>query len=564
MTASPIRTIQARIHDNALGRVTRMYAATLAEAFTEALQNARRAGAGAVRIAVLEDERGGRSVRIEDDGCGIADPAVLLSFGENGWSEELVAREDAAGMGFLSLARHGCRISSRPAGGAGWAVSLEPDHFSGERPASVLEDNSAPSPHGTAVEFRVTERPDAILRAATFAVRYYPLPVTFADSVSDTETVLERRDFLVAAVHVEDWRGLRFGVVRSDGPAGNHGAPDANFHGLTLCLNLPEVATCAGERPVWGVRAEIRDCPELELVLPARREAVQTPFLDEARAAARLAVYRAMRDADDPRPTFKDWKRARDAGIEIAPPSPRLKPWVPDLADTWAWNHPDRTLKDLGSEPLVIAWDADPHDHQVLWRAAGRAGFSDRLFEYDRRLEGFDWYDGAPQITGMEATLRHDGRCWSLHEFPKTERPDAIALALAIEQPNDKRVLEIPADIVFAGEGWARVHNSHPLVTRDSTLDTSGLTALLRNAFFSPSDDGDADSWERQSEDFDQDALALACKLLLSADEALKVSIIDAIQRDLLGYIPRDRICTIAVLGGEISVSLGPPGEDGS
>ena len=51
------------------------------------------------------------TVTIADDGSGIADPAVLLSFGENGWSDDLVRREDAAGFGFASLSRRGC---SRP------------------------------------------------------------------------------------------------------------------------------------------------------------------------------------------------------------------------------------------------------------------------------------------------------------------------------------------------------------------------------------------------------------------------------------------------------------------
>ena len=37
------------------------------------------------------------------------------------------------------------------------------------------------------------------------------------------------------------------------------------------------------------------NCPGLELVLPARKEAVETPFLEEMREAARTAVYRAMR-----------------------------------------------------------------------------------------------------------------------------------------------------------------------------------------------------------------------------------------------------------------------------
>ncbi|MDE0650820.1 MAG: ATP-binding protein, partial [Gammaproteobacteria bacterium] len=108
------RTIRARIHDSALKRVTRTFAATLADIFAETLQNARRAGATRVNVVIGEHERGGEpTVTVLDDGQGIADPWVLLSFGENGWSGELVEREDAAGMGMLSLARRGCAVSSR-------------------------------------------------------------------------------------------------------------------------------------------------------------------------------------------------------------------------------------------------------------------------------------------------------------------------------------------------------------------------------------------------------------------------------------------------------------------
>ena len=108
--------IRARVFEGALSRVTRMYAAGLADVFTETLQNSRRAGATRVRVTIdaSEDTPGALSVTLTDDGAGIADPAVLLSFGENGWSEDLVRREDAAGMGFLSLARRGCTVASRP------------------------------------------------------------------------------------------------------------------------------------------------------------------------------------------------------------------------------------------------------------------------------------------------------------------------------------------------------------------------------------------------------------------------------------------------------------------
>ncbi|MXW93303.1 MAG: hypothetical protein F4114_12525 [Rhodospirillaceae bacterium] len=87
--ASPPATIRARIHESAVRRVTRAYGGTLADIFTEALQNSRRAGAARVGISVaaltgpspgVQTDMGAPcfTVTIADDGMGIADPAVLL------------------------------------------------------------------------------------------------------------------------------------------------------------------------------------------------------------------------------------------------------------------------------------------------------------------------------------------------------------------------------------------------------------------------------------------------------------------------------------------------------
>ena len=228
------RTIRARIHESAVKRVTRIYAATLADIFAETLQNSRRAGAARVRIAVsVPPGQPGEisagtgetpfAVTISDDGSGIADPAVLLSFGENGWDDATVRREDAAGFGFASLARRNCAVSSRPRSPdgevvPGWRVELVPEHFLGEADAEVRPDEEAPFSHGTAISFRATESAAAIRSAAETAARHYPLPVTFEDRTEDDSAgpeELPRRAFLDGAVHVERWRGLAFGVFRS-------------------------------------------------------------------------------------------------------------------------------------------------------------------------------------------------------------------------------------------------------------------------------------------------------------------------------------------------------------
>ena len=577
--AAPPTVIRARIHESAVKRVTRIYAATLADIFAETLQNSRRAGAAHIRIAVTPsagppDGAGEtlRTVTITDDGRGIADPAVLLSFGENGWSDDLVRREDAAGFGFASLARHGCIVSSRPhrpEPGAlpGWRVELAPEHFLGEAEAEVHADPHAPFPEGTAISFLTAEAPVAIRSAAAHAARHYPLPVVFGDGAEGGPEApggeLPRRAFLDGAVRSEGWRGLLFGVFRDRHYRYND--PDLNFFGLTLPVGLPAVETVRGH--VWTVRADTRDCPDLELVLPARKEAVENDFLKRMRDAARLAIYRAMAHDPDPRPAFADWSRAREASIDIAPPPAILLPWRPSVADDNDWIGTGGPAP-AGDGALVMAADPEPPEAQALWRAAERAGLAPRLFEADSRLEGYGWYDGLDRVTAASLWVVEDGEWMAPEDYPLPERPRPGA-ALLPGRPSALRVdlsvrpasgpvgtLTLPADLAFAGEAWSHIDDALPLVAADSALQPHDLAALLRAAFFSPSDDIDADSRETQRERFDEDALHLATRLLLSDDEACRVSIAEAVRRELSWRCPKDRMVEIRIAGSEISVTL--------
>ena len=592
--AAAPRTIRARIHESAVSRVTRAYGGQIADIVLEALQNSRRAGATRVRIAVGQPAPGTAepgdpqfTVTISDDGCGIADPAVLLSFGENGWDEALVRREDAAGFGFASLARRGCAVSSRPrftdgAASPGWKVDLAPAHFLGEADAEVRADDGlprtgagdAPYPHGTSISFPATESAAAIRNAAETAARHYPLPVVFEDRTEDdlAEPVeLPRRAFLDGAVHAEAWRGLAFGVFR--GGRRGYNDPDLNFHGLTLPVRLPTVETVHG--PTWTVRADIHDCPDLELVLPARKEAVETAFLKEMREAARLAVYRAMAADPDPRPAFEDRARAREAGIDIAPPPALLRPWRPSTADVHDWREPPKLAPagpDSSGDALVMDCDPEPPEAQALWRAAERAGLASRLFEADRRLDGYGWYDGLDRVTGLSIQAAADGAWMAIGDYPLPERPGprsavlpsrpaALRFALAVRPPSGPpATLDLPADLAFAGEAWSWLDEALPLVAADSALRPRELADLLRAGFFSPSDDADSDSWETQRDRFDEEALHLATRLLLSDDEACRGSLAEAVRRELLWLCPRGRTVDIRIRRPDVAVTLAEPG----
>lgn len=74
-------------------------------AFSEAMQNSRRAGATEIRFLVTPDpdDRSKSVVHIVDDGSGILDWSKLLSVAESGWDVATVEKEDAFGIGFAAL-----------------------------------------------------------------------------------------------------------------------------------------------------------------------------------------------------------------------------------------------------------------------------------------------------------------------------------------------------------------------------------------------------------------------------------------------------------------------------
>ena len=534
------------------------------------IQNARRSGATRLDVAT-EATEGGTVVTVTDDGFGIADPAVLLSFGESGWDAATAKREDPAGMGVYALSKRGCVISSRPATAGiapmpGWRVELTPECFLGKQEARIVACEDAPLPSGTAISFRSDQSPEGIKAAFAAAARHCPLAVTV-----DGEAV-ERKAFLDGAVHVERWRGLAFGVFNSRFTGFND--PDLNFHGLTLSVGLPSVDTIDGG--TWSVRADVDACPELELVLPARREAVQTPFLDEMRKAARIAIYRAMRRADrTPALAFADYATARKADIDMPVAPAVLRPWRPGIADIDDWRDtPNREPVRPGT--LVMAADPETQDQQCLWRAVERAGIAGRLFEADRRLEGYDWYDALARVDGVRIDVTEAGATHPLDALrtrsgpcadaatapglPETlARPDAIHMHLNIVHGDGPpEAIAVPADVAFVGEEGTWVEDAHPLVTRDSGLQPAGLCQLLQAAYFSASDDPDADSHETQRRRFREDATHMAIKLLASEEEARKHTIAEAVWREILWVMPRDREVSIKISAGKVAVEFGP------
>ena len=142
--------IHARLTGPATAKATSFFNATLQERLFELFQNARQAGAKTIHIETADD--GTMSVR--DDGCGIARPELVLSFGQSGWSTETVHGEHTWGMSLFGLARDGAVVRTRPVGGQAWRAALGSENFLEGVPATVVrEDQPVLGESGTQVTF---------------------------------------------------------------------------------------------------------------------------------------------------------------------------------------------------------------------------------------------------------------------------------------------------------------------------------------------------------------------------------------------------------------------------
>lgn len=556
-------TIRARVHEDAISRVTRFFNATTVETLNELFQNARRSGATRVDVTIANGE-----VRVRDDGRGIADPGPLLAFGRTGWDAETTRREDPAGMGVYSLARRPrvtIRSKPRPADGEhvpAWQVHLTPEHFLGREVAPIEVIDGRSLGFGTEIVFDDDKANSGNVNSAA---RYFPLPVT-----CDGREV-ERSSFLHGTIHVEEWCGIRLGVHARRYPPGRH--PEINFHGILVeDVRLPVIDAMASH---WHVNADVVDCAKLELVLPARRSIVETAFVEQLRAVCRPVIYRAMLAAehtvDIPAKVHAD---ALAHGVELPIPQPALAPWRPDFSNEYNTKRerPSRTA--LPDEPVIIEAEIPECDQQALSRAAKQSGIAHRLCAEEPRYKGYPWYDGLAKATKLTTTAILDGEAVVLEEQrrkmdpPNSGRPEGITFTLETRE-HDGAIsrMHIPGDVAFPDDdsGWA--DDVGVLVTAKSGITPGELAELLYDACFSPSDDCEADSYETQQENYQQAAFGTALELLASAEEARLANVRSAVHRWIMPHLPSDRDTTIRIQRGKpievtIEPAAGDPGAD--
>ena len=555
----------ATVAPEAISRVSRLFCDSITDALNELLQNARRSGASGVTIERIEDRVFGPALRFADNGPGLADCRSLFTLGRSSWRDGIEQSEDAAGMGFMSLAARGARIVAHKCGGEGsWVLEASAAAFAGEAP--VIGSDGPTDHRGVTVIFPLKPSDD-VATAVTRSARYCPLAVTF-----DGERI-EARDFLKGALHVEEWNGIRIGVFDSGGHGFRSG--NVNFFGVTLRTDLPWIGQVF--HPDCHARIDVQDCAALKFVLPARKEIVRDEFLGDLCAHIRTVILRHVAICRAHSLSFDDWELARRSGIDLPEASMLLRRFTPRFADsTRDYGGPIETVP-----PRALLFDGGegPIADQTIMHALYRQDDDLVLYEPEGLFTGYAWYDAlrcvalkgyrahfgpmrqdiAP-VDRLDAKTRPDrlqvmlecaGPVVMCREDPAAEASEAPPCPQRRENPPGSFIetWTLETDVILLGEDYAALDEVDVVLTAGSSITPADLTDLLEVALFWPSDDVDADSWDHQRGWFCDEAEDLGFKLLQSHRDADINAIIRTIHRELLWRLASDCPVTIHIDG---------------
>ncbi|PNQ04033.1 ATP-binding protein [Sphingobium sp. SA916] len=532
-------TVSTSVSQGAITKITRLFNGTLLDVLNELFQNGRRGAAGHISISTKTD--GGRSLLcVADDGTGIDDPADLITLGQSGWDDDVARREDPAGMGMFSLAGRYVEIRSwSPRHATGWKMVIGPDDWESSTPIAIETCDIA---SGTEICFELCPAWEkALSYSIAAAASYYPLPVTL-----DGEAI-DRADWLAEAEHIEVALGCRIGVFR--GRTLSDQVPRINFHGVTVPCRLPSLIEC-GREAQWSVGIDIIDAPQLQLVLPARKEMIENAGLEGMRAAAMTAIFRAIAKREGHRLSHKDWLCARERGVDLPEPRPRLMKWSPLTAECThsaaAWL--------IDAEGALLTPCHNPNFAQCLARALeANPDFPTPLVEPEPGFAGYGWYDALPRIEDCEFLIVQDGK---EHLFDETDdrpdlksgRADSIRALLHIATAEDaKKTVRLAADLFISYDRCLdyEIEDAAIFMTRACAIDVDDLIDLLEAICFEAHLDSDADSWETQHDQFLLDARQLAIEQILDADEALITRCGAVVSKHLRWLVPQGRMIII-------------------
>ncbi|WP_203234611.1 hypothetical protein [Sphingomonas solaris] len=354
-------------------------------------------------------------------------------------------------MGVFSLAGRDViiRSFSRPEL-QGWMAHIPAAAWESSRPITISPD---PITRGTAIAIRMSDAwAQTLDQDLAKVAKHYTLPVTLDGAE------LPRQAWLAEAVHVEDWNGSRIGVYRGTASHSSGNEPRLNFHGITIPCRLPSISE-VGRGHHWHVRVNIIDTPDIQLVLPARKEAVQNAALDALGVAAQIAIFHAIAAEPSHRLSYANWCDARDFGIVLPEADAWLRQWVAGHADRHA-NYDSGTR--FTGAGMVIMPDIKPIVAQPAAIAiAAHSPFGGPLVEQEPRFIGYGWYDTLARVARLDFTIEQNGLTFTVSD--EADAPEGAVdgycdtIMLSATVAHDGSLVEVSCDAELAfgsSEGW--------------------------------------------------------------------------------------------------------------
>lgn len=271
------QTYRMAVDPNLIHKSTAFFNATTIEIIEELLQNARRAGATRVDINLQGDV-----LTIEDNGCGLFSKGFQINLGGSNWDAATRLQETPAGCGLFSLAnKERVEIEAN-----GYRTVLTPKTFTGQEDYVAEELPGSVQRAGTRITVYGCEKQWYFKSEVQDRVKHLDMTVFVGN-----EQLTTRQDFIPDQEEspdhfVAEWNGLRFS------PANSYCNGKINFYGMTCPYHgsqfLPyDAKDLQPPRPhddaisLHWMLIDVVNCPELQLVLPRRRDVVQNDFWKE-------------------------------------------------------------------------------------------------------------------------------------------------------------------------------------------------------------------------------------------------------------------------------------------
>jgi len=426
-------------------------------------------------------------------------------------------------------------------------TTLDSDCFRGTKEATIVPWHKDRS-HGTTVDFEMNGAIQLINECVRKAVEFYPVPCRLVTVLPDSQHTIDltQREFLADCIYRERWRGLEIGVQKS---ATRWLSGDLNFFGHTIGIVAGQIADL--NETVWCAKINVVHCPDLELVLPAREEAVNNEFLGALKQECRRIIYQAVSELPAANRVFlahEDVATAKTLGIRLPHAPPALAPWSAPTDEDNPYRKP---RVGLTKQAITVSAEIPRPLQHTLQAALASDGSLVHVFAADSRMDGFDWYDKLPQITKITPAVTLDEtdmpaeavRPEDLDHSTDRQRITKITLRLHLKnRKSEVRTRTLTSPVLLTGEAWEWGSPEATILIPDNNdWSSTGLVQLLTAAYFEFNNDCGSDNWDTQLDTFQREARYLAHGVLKEGGREIARTIQDILNDNMVYQMAADK-----------------------